>query len=49
LLLLPDICLLECASTLLKQVQLELLSFDECHALLADVLLQRLIKPSSGR
>jgi len=38
LLLIPDLCLLECASVLLKQVHRQLLSADECHALLADVL-----------
>jgi len=38
LLLIPDLCLLECASVLLKQVQRQLLSPDECRALLADVL-----------
>ena len=38
LLLVPDLCLLECASVLLKQVQRELLGVDECSALLADVL-----------
>ena len=34
LLLIPDLCLLECASVLLKQVQRQLLSADECRALL---------------
>ena len=38
LLLVPDLCLLECASALLKQVQRQRLSADECRALLADVL-----------
>ena len=38
LLLVPDLCLLECASVMLKQVQRQLLSPDECRALLADVL-----------
>jgi predicted nucleic acid-binding protein len=38
LLLVPDLCLLECASVLLKQVQRQLLSADECRALLADLL-----------
>jgi predicted nucleic acid-binding protein len=38
LLLIPDHCLLKCASVLLKQVQRQLLSADQCRALLADVL-----------
>ncbi|MEA5474670.1 type II toxin-antitoxin system VapC family toxin [Synechococcus sp. CCY9201] len=38
LLLIPDLCLLECASVLLKQVQRQLLSADESRAILADVL-----------
>ena len=47
LLLIPDLCLLECASVLLKQVQRQLLSADECRALLADVL-QLPLRPSSA-
>lgn len=38
LLLISDLCLLDCASVLLKQVQRKLFSADECRALLADVL-----------
>lgn len=38
LLLVPDLCLLECALVLLKQVQRQLLSADDCRAPLADVL-----------
>lgn len=38
MLLVPDLCLLECASVLLKQVQRQLLNGDECRGLLADVL-----------
>jgi predicted nucleic acid-binding protein len=38
LLLVPDVCLLECASVLLKQVQRQLLSMDECRDLLADLM-----------
>jgi hypothetical protein len=37
LLLVPDLCLLKCASMLLKQVQRQLLNADECRALLVDV------------
>ena len=47
LLLIPDLCLLECASVLLKQVHRQLLSLDECRALLAD-LLQLPIRPTSA-
>ena len=47
LLLVPDLCLLECASVLLKQVQRQLLSADECRALLADVL-QLPLRPTSS-
>ena len=47
LLLLPDLCLLECASVLLKQVQHDLLGVDECRALLADVL-QLPLRPTSS-
>ena len=47
LLLVPDLCLLECASVLLKQVQRQLLSPDECHGLLADVL-QLPLRPTSS-
>lgn len=47
LLLIPDLCLLECASVLLKQVQRQLLSMDECRALLAD-LLQLPLRPTSA-
>jgi predicted nucleic acid-binding protein len=47
LLLVPDLCLLECASVLLKQVQRELLGVDECRALLADVL-QLPLRPTSS-
>ena len=47
LLLIPDLCLLECASVLLKQVQRQLLSLDECRALLAD-LLQLPLRPTSA-
>ena len=47
LLLVPDLCLLECASVLLKQVQRELLDVDECRALLADVL-QLPLRPTSS-
>jgi len=47
LLLVPDLCLLECASVLLKQVQRHLLSDDECRALLADVL-QLPLRPTSS-
>ena len=46
-LLIPDLCLLECASVLLKQVQRQLLSLDECRALLAD-LLQLPLRPTSA-
>jgi predicted nucleic acid-binding protein len=38
LLLVPYLCLLECAPVLLKQVQRQLLSAEECRVLLADVL-----------
>jgi predicted nucleic acid-binding protein len=38
LLLVPDLCLLECASVLLKQVQRTLLTPEEAQALLADLL-----------
>jgi len=38
LLFIPDLCLLGCASVLLKQVQRQLLSVDESWAVLADVL-----------
>jgi predicted nucleic acid-binding protein len=38
LLLVPDLCLLECASVLLKQVKRQLLSADECRDLLTDLL-----------
>jgi predicted nucleic acid-binding protein len=48
LLLVPDLCLLECASVLLKQVQRELLGVDECRALLADVLQLPLRSTSSS-
>jgi len=47
LLLIPDLCLLECASVLLKQEQRQLLSPDECRALLADVL-QLPLRPTSS-
>lgn len=47
LLLVPDLCLLECASVMLKQVQRQLLSPDECRALLADVL-QLPLRPTSS-
>lgn len=47
LLLIPDLCLLECASVLLKQVQRQLLSLDECRALLTD-LLQLPLRPTSA-
>ena len=47
LLLVPDLCLLECASVLLKQVQRELLGVDECRALLVDVL-QLPLRPTSS-
>jgi predicted nucleic acid-binding protein len=47
LLLVPDLCLHECASVLLKQVQRQLLSLDECRALLAD-LLQLPLRPTSA-
>jgi len=47
LLLVSDLCLLECASLLLKQVQRQLLSLDECRALLAD-LLQLPLRPTSS-
>ena len=47
LLLVPDLCLLKCASVLLKQVQRELLGVDECRALLADVL-QLPLRPTSS-
>jgi predicted nucleic acid-binding protein len=48
LLLVPDLCLLECASVLLKQVQRELLDVDECRAILADVLQLPLRSTSSS-
>ncbi|MFM6127772.1 MAG: type II toxin-antitoxin system VapC family toxin [Sphaerospermopsis kisseleviana] len=47
LLLVPDLCLLECTSALLKQVQRQLLSVDECRAILADVL-QLPLRPTSS-
>ena len=47
LLLIPDLCLLECASVLLKQVQRQLLSADESRAILADVL-QLPLRPTSA-
>ena len=47
LLLIPDLCLFECASVLLKQVQRQLLSLDECRDLLAD-LLQLPLRPTSA-
>jgi len=47
LLLIPDLCLLECASVLLKQVQRQLLSLDECRALLTDML-QLPLRPTSA-
>jgi len=47
LLLVPDLCLLECALVLLKQVQRQLLSAGECRALLEDVL-QLPLRPSSA-
>lgn len=47
LLLVPDLCFLECASVLLKQVQRQLLSMDECRDLLAD-LLNLPLRPTSA-
>lgn len=47
LLLIPDLCLLECASVLLKQVQRQLLSVDECRDLMTD-LLQLPLRPTSA-
>ncbi|WP_411875742.1 hypothetical protein [Vulcanococcus limneticus] len=47
MLLIPDLCLLECASVLLKQVQCQLLSLDECHAFPTD-LLQLPLRPTSA-
>ena len=47
LLLIPDLCLLECASVLLKQVQRQLLSMDECRDLMTD-LLQLPLRPTSA-
>jgi predicted nucleic acid-binding protein len=47
LLLIPELCLLECASVLLKQVQRQLLSLDECRALLTDML-QLPLRPTSA-
>ena len=38
MLLIPDLCLLECASALLKQVRRSILSIEESRALLADLL-----------
>jgi len=38
LLLVPDLCFLECASVLLKQVRRQLLNPDECRDHLADLL-----------
>ena len=45
-LLVPDLCLLECASMLLKQVQRTLLTPEESQALLAD-LLQLPLRPTA--
>jgi predicted nucleic acid-binding protein len=47
LLLIPDLCLLECASVLLKQVQRTLLTPEESRALLAD-LLQLPLRPTAS-
>jgi predicted nucleic acid-binding protein len=47
LLLVPDLCLLECASVLLKQVQRTLLTPEESRALLAD-LLQLPLRPTAS-
>ena len=47
LLLIPDLCLLECAAVLLKQVQRQLLSMDECRDLMTD-LLQLPLRPTSA-
>ncbi|HYP04107.1 MAG TPA: hypothetical protein VER57_06105 [Cyanobium sp.] len=46
-LLVPDLCLLECASVLLKQVQRSLLTPEESRALLAD-LLQLPLRPTAS-
>jgi predicted nucleic acid-binding protein len=45
MLLIPDLCLLECASVLLKQVRRSSLSIEESMALLAD-LLQLPLRPT---
>lgn len=47
LLLVPDLCLLECASVLLKQVQRTLLTPEESRNLLAD-LLQLPLRPTAS-
>jgi predicted nucleic acid-binding protein len=47
MLLVPDLCLLECASVLLKQVQRSLLTPEESRALLAD-LLQLPLRPTAS-
>lgn len=44
LLLVSDLCLLECDSVLLKQLQRQLLSAVDCRTLLADVLQRPLAK-----
>ncbi|MCS5694230.1 type II toxin-antitoxin system VapC family toxin [Cyanobium sp. FGCU-6] len=48
LLFVPDLCLLECASVLFKQVQRQLLNADECRALLTDLLQLPLRLTSAG-
>jgi predicted nucleic acid-binding protein len=47
MLLVPDLCLLECASVLLKQVQRSLLTPEESRALLAD-LMQLPLRPTAS-
>ena len=47
MLLVPDLCLLECASVLLKQMQRSLLTPEESRCLLAD-LLQLPLRPTAS-